>query len=91
MSDTKKRSSEPMSRPRKKRKPATASDESGFLDNEAGINLMFSRMDGQLLADLLAKNVTRFGKDLSPVEIADLSIAGRDYPNVLTNVPPTST
>lgn len=46
------------------------------LDAEAGLNLGFARMDGQLLADYIAQKTTRFGTDLSPVELSDLYISG---------------
>ncbi|KAK3330940.1 U3-containing 90S pre-ribosomal complex subunit-domain containing protein [Apodospora peruviana] len=58
---------------KKKRKKVRQDD--GDLDTEAGLNLAFARMDGQLLADHIAQKTTRFGTDLSPVELSDLYIS----------------
>jgi len=60
--------------PRKKRKAGEWSDD--VLDDEAGLNRAFASMDSQLLADYLSQKTTRFGADLSPVELADLYISG---------------
>jgi protein CMS1 len=59
---------------RKKRKPATEQDDS-LLDTAAGMNKGVALMDPQLLADTIAQRTTRFGTDLSPVELSDLSIS----------------
>ena len=59
----------------KKRKGNSQNDES--LDVELGLNTLFQKMDNQLLADHLAQKLTRFGSDLSPVEISDLTLSGR--------------
>jgi len=61
---------------KKKRKKAVRHDE-GDLDVEAGVNRGFERMDSQLLADYIAQKTTRFGSDLSPVELGDLYISGK--------------
>jgi protein CMS1 len=80
MSSSKKRRAEapPRSQPpknnKKRRKPNAPDDDS--LDVELGLNLLFNRMDNQLLGDYLAQKLTRFGTDLSPVEISDLTISG---------------
>lgn len=58
---------------KKRRKPNAPDD--GSLDVELGLNLLFNRMDNQLLADHLAQKLSRFGTDLSPVEISDLTIS----------------
>ncbi|KAI5464282.1 U3-containing 90S pre-ribosomal complex subunit-domain containing protein [Mariannaea sp. PMI_226] len=57
----------------KKRRKANTDDES--LDTELGLNTLFTRMDNQLLADHLAQKLSRFGSDLSPVEISDLTVS----------------
>lgn len=60
---------------KKKRKSKyQAEDES--LDTELGVNTLFTRMDNQLLADYLAQKTSRFGSDLSPVELSDITISG---------------
>ncbi|ORY60505.1 U3-containing 90S pre-ribosomal complex subunit-domain containing protein [Pseudomassariella vexata] len=59
---------------RKKRKSAYEQDES-LLDTELGVNKGYAFMDPQLLADHLAQKTTRFGSDLSPIELADLYIS----------------
>lgn len=52
-------------------------DKDDSLDTELGINTAFARLDNQLLADHLLQKLTRFGADLSPVEVADLTIPGK--------------
>ncbi|KAL2269538.1 hypothetical protein VTJ83DRAFT_1722 [Remersonia thermophila] len=79
---------------KKKLKQKRAEDEAD-LDLEAGLNRAFERMDGQLLADHLAQKTTRFGTDLSSVELADLYISANgikdttsfDKPRSLENLP----
>ncbi|KAK3943193.1 protein cms1 [Diplogelasinospora grovesii] len=63
---------------KKRRKRAVRGDDDGDLDAEAGLNKAFERMDGQLIADHLAQKTSRFGTDLSPVELSDLYISGRE-------------
>ena len=46
------------------------------LDMELGINTLFSHMDSQLVADHVARNLGRFGGDLSSVELSDLTVSG---------------
>lgn len=62
------------SKPRKKQKKAR--EDEADLDLDAGLNHAFERMDSQLLADHLAQKTSRFGTDLSPVELSDLYISG---------------
>ncbi|TDZ31596.1 Protein CMS1 [Colletotrichum spinosum] len=59
---------------RKKKKSAYQVDET-LLNGELGINESFAVMDNQLLADYTAQKLARFGTDLSPVELSDLSIS----------------
>lgn len=76
MSNLKRRAEEaaPAKANKKKRKNKfQAEDES--VDTELGLNMLFSRMDNQLLADYLAQKVGRFGTDLSPVELSDITIS----------------
>lgn len=76
----KKRAREDDARPRKKRKGGSEHDES-LLDTELGLNLGIALMDPQLTADHLAQKTTRFGSDLSPVELADLYISRESAPS----------
>lgn len=71
---TKKRKRQGGSKPRKKQKKVR--EDEGDLDVEAGLNRAFERMDGQLIADHVAQKTSRFGTDLSPVELSDLYISG---------------
>ena len=82
MSTSKKRKAEAPTQPqqsqqpkskKKRRKPNAPDDDS--LDVELGLNLLFKRMDNQLLGDYLAQKLARFGSELSPVEISDLTIS----------------
>ncbi|TLD22243.1 hypothetical protein PspLS_07840 [Pyricularia sp. CBS 133598] len=57
----------------KKGKRAVQDDDS-LLDLDAGLNLAIANMDNQLLSDYLAQQTTRFGTDLSSVELADLHV-----------------
>jgi len=78
MSNPKKRAAAddaaPSSKKAKKKKSKANSQDDETLDTELGLNTLFSRLDNQLLADYLAQKTTRFGSDLSPVEIADLAL-----------------
>lgn len=60
---------------KQKKKSAYHVDET-LLNAELGINEAFAVMDNQLLADYTAQKIARFGTDLSPVEVSDLSISG---------------
>lgn len=78
MSNSKKRAAEseaPAKKRRRKAKPKFEDDE--LIDLELGVNGAIARMDSQLMADHLAQKTTRFGTDLSPVELSDLSISGK--------------
>ncbi|KAF7557051.1 hypothetical protein G7046_g6138 [Stylonectria norvegica] len=75
MSNPKKRGPDdalPAKKP-KKRKAKHQDDDS--LDVELGLNTLFARMDNQLLADHIAQRLARFGTELSPVEISDLTLS----------------
>ena len=76
MSNPKKRAAEdaaPSKKASKKKKKHNIEDES--LDTELGVNTLFQRMDNQLLADYLAQRLSRFGSDLSSIEISDISLS----------------
>ena len=81
MAESKKRAADDGSstadRKGKKRKNNKSADKDDGLDMELGVNTSIARMDNQLLADHLLKQLTRFGSDLSPVEISDLTIPGK--------------
>jgi protein CMS1 len=85
MSNPKKRAAAddvaPSSKKAKKKKSKANSQDDETLDTELGLNTLFARLDNQLLADYLAQKTTRFGSDLSPVEIADLALPGRTFPS----------
>lgn len=78
MSKTRKRGAEdgPSTADRKGKKRKGNMDKDESYDTELGINTTFARMDNQLLADHLLQKLTRFGSDLSPVEVSDLTISG---------------
>ncbi|RBQ72371.1 hypothetical protein VDGD_02472 [Verticillium dahliae] len=48
-----------------------------LLDMDLGLNKSFSVMDNQLLADYLAQKISRFGSDLSSIEVSDLTVSGK--------------
>lgn len=66
---------------KRKRKHLQEHDEAD-LDVETGLNRAYERMDSQLLADHIAQKTTRFGTDLSSVELSDLYISGEQGPAV---------
>lgn len=77
MSNPKKRSAETAPPPKKNKKRKTKSHpEDEALDTDLGLNTLFARMDNQLLADHLTQKTKRFGSDLSPVELSDLTVPG---------------
>lgn len=76
MSNPKKRAAESAPPPKKAKKRKTKFQEDEALDTELGLNTLFSRMDNQLLADHLAQKISRFGGDLSSVELSDLTVSG---------------
>ncbi|KYK59846.1 hypothetical protein DCS_00980 [Drechmeria coniospora] len=59
----------------KKRKTKRSKHDDEAYDVELGINKLIARMDNQLLADHLAQQVAKFGKDLSSVELSDLTVS----------------
>lgn len=75
---SKKRSREEDGSRRKKRKTGYEQDDS-LMDTEIGVNTGIALMDPQLLADHLGQRTTRFGTDLSSVELADLYLS-RTFP-----------
>jgi protein CMS1 len=75
MSNPKKRAAEDPAPEKKKKKRKAKHREDELLDHELGVNTLFTRMDNQLLADHLAQKLTRFGTELSPVELADLTVS----------------
>lgn len=76
MSNSKKRAAEPAVETKKKKKKTKVSQDDEALDMELGLNTLFNRMDNQLLADHLAQKLSRFGGDLSSVELSDLTVSG---------------
>ncbi|KAK7419393.1 Protein cms1 [Neonectria magnoliae] len=78
MSSSKKRAAEAPAqteKPKKTKKRKANAPDDDALDTELGLNILFSRMDNQLLGDHLAQKLTRFGSDLSPIEISDLTVS----------------
>jgi protein CMS1 len=73
---TRKRAAEPVPEAKKKKRKTKFSQDDETLDMELGLNTLFTRMDNQLLADHLAQKLSRFGSDLSSVEISDLTVSG---------------
>ena len=62
---------------RKKKRKISKDDDD--VDTENHINLAFSRLDPQLLADLLAKQTKRFAPELSVMELEEKRIPGRGF------------
>lgn len=80
MSNTKKRQAEdqlPAKKAKKAKNKKGQEQDDDNLDTELGLNLLFSRMDNQLLADHIAQKTTRFGTDLSTIELSDLTVSGK--------------
>ncbi|KAM5371616.1 hypothetical protein ACJZ2D_007896 [Fusarium nematophilum] len=78
MSTSKKRQAEdvpPQPKPKKNKKRKANAPDDDLLDTELGLNTLFTKMDNQLLADHLAQKLSRFGSDLSAVEISDLTVS----------------
>lgn len=67
-----KRAAEPEGPPKGRKKRRTQ----GPGDDDAGPNSLVAAMDSPLLADHLRKQTSRFGSDLTPLELADLSLPG---------------
>lgn len=76
MSNTKKRAADDAAPAKKAKKKKKANVEDESLDTELGVNTLFQRMDNQLLADYLAQRLSRFGSDLSSIEISDITLPG---------------
>jgi protein CMS1 len=60
---------------RKKRRKSAFEEDELLFDMEAGVNKAIGLMDSQLMADHIAQKTSRFGTDLSPVELSDLYIS----------------
>lgn len=67
----------PSHNPKKNKKRKANAPDHDTLDTELGLNTLFTKMDNQLLADHLAQKLSRFGSDLSAVEISDLTVSGK--------------
>ncbi|PKS09371.1 hypothetical protein jhhlp_003985 [Lomentospora prolificans] len=63
------------SKKKRRRKAKNNAEDDELIDLELGVNGAIAKMDSQLLADHLAQRTSRFGTDLSPVELSDLSIS----------------
>lgn len=59
----------------KKQKKSKYHVDETLLNGELGINETFAVMDKQLLADYTAQKLSRFGNDLSSVEVSDLTLS----------------
>ncbi|KAG5979209.1 hypothetical protein E4U43_006926, partial [Claviceps pusilla] len=70
---------------KKKRKTKAQQEDDEALDMELGVNTLFTRMDNQLLADYLAQKLSRFGGDLSSVEISDLTVSASSIQDTTTS------
>ncbi|KAG6038536.1 csm1-like protein [Claviceps citrina] len=86
MSNTKKRSAEaaPEVKKKKKKRKTKFQQDDEALDMALGVNKLFARMDNQLLADYLAQKLTRFGGDLSSVELSDLTVSANSIQDTTT-------
>lgn len=75
MSNKKKRLADAAPEVKKKKRKTKFQQDDEALDMELGVNKLFTRMDNQLLADHLAQKLSRFGTDLSSVELSDLTVS----------------
>lgn len=73
-SKSKKRSRDDDGGSRKRKKSGFEQDDLLF-DTETGVNRALALMDSQLMADHLAQKTSRFGTDLSSIELSDLYIS----------------
>lgn len=81
MSNSKKRAAEdPAPAKTKKRKSKHAAEDEN-LDAELGLNTLFAKINSQLLADYHVQKLARFGTDLSPIELSDLTLSGISHPS----------
>lgn len=60
---------------RRKRRRAGFEQDELLFDTDAGVNRAVALMDSQLMADHIAQKTSRFGTDLSPIELSDLYIS----------------
>ncbi|KAL2890986.1 Protein cms1 [Ceratocystis lukuohia] len=60
---------------RRRRGNKAREEENDLLNMELKINHLFKNLDSQLTADHYLRQLTRFGADLSPIELADLTIS----------------
>lgn len=80
---------------RKMKKKAATSNAQNDIDEELGINKVYSQMDGQLLADYIAQKVQRFSPDSSAVELEDMRVPAKaildtsdfEQPRTMDNLP----
>lgn len=81
MSDKLKRAAEaddaaPQAPAKKRKRRNRKQEDDAHLDLENSVNLSVGLMDNQLLSDYFSRMVTRSKTDLTPVELADLSLSG---------------
>ncbi|RYP50722.1 hypothetical protein DL769_010912 [Monosporascus sp. CRB-8-3] len=60
---------------RKRRRKSAFEEDDLLFDIEAGVNRAIALMDSQLMSDHIVQKTSRFGTDLSPVELSDLYIS----------------
>ncbi|RYO88960.1 hypothetical protein DL764_008650 [Monosporascus ibericus] len=72
---SKKRSHDEDGGARKRRRKSAFEEDNLLFDMEAGVNRAIALMDSQLMSDHIAQKTSRFGTDLSPVELSDLYIS----------------
>ncbi|KAL5606703.1 hypothetical protein BROUX41_003099 [Berkeleyomyces rouxiae] len=60
---------------RRRRGNKSREEENDLLDMDLKVNQLFKNADSQLIADYYLRQLTRFGADLSPIELADLIIS----------------
>jgi protein CMS1 len=65
----------PGKKKKQKKRKGGFEEEDSLLDTQAGLNTGIALMDPQLLADHMAQRTTKFGTDLSPVELSDLYVS----------------
>ncbi|KKA31197.1 hypothetical protein TD95_000822 [Thielaviopsis punctulata] len=83
-------SDEPSRNKRRRRGNKSREEENDLLDMELKVNQLFKSLDSQLTADHYLRQLTRFGADLSPIELADLTISGTSPPPTPTPLPPVT-
>lgn len=78
MSNPKKRRAEdgqPAQKSKKRKGGNVQADET--INSDLGISTLFQRMDSPLLADYFAQKLSQSSRDLSSIELADLTVSGR--------------